>query len=129
MFVLATILAATARAVANPYTNSARGMAAETGGGVGGAVGDVVVAPGNAPPATAGTVAVSNAPPAGGVVQGVHGNFVPHTFMEEELHEADPQLQLLTAADQQLLGIFGDTIHLNDGTHLDGGIGVAEDTK
>jgi hypothetical protein len=23
--------------------------------------------------------------------------------------------------------VYGDTIHLNDGTHLDGGIGVAED--
>jgi hypothetical protein len=99
-FVPATILAATARAVANPYTNSARGTAADTGGGVGGAIGDVVVTPGNAPPATAGTAAAGNAPPAGGDVQGMHGRFVPHTFTEEELHGADPRLQRLTAADQ-----------------------------
>ncbi len=38
-------------------------------------------------------------------------------------------MQLLATADQRLLGIFGDTIHLNDGTHLDVGIGVAEDAK
>jgi hypothetical protein len=38
-------------------------------------------------------------------------------------------LQWLTAADWWLLGIFGVTIHLNDGTHLDGGIGAAEDAK
>ncbi len=128
-FVSATVLAATARAIANPYTNSAQGMAADTGGGGGGAVGDVVVAPGKAPPATASTAAEGNAPPAGGKVQGVHGHFVPHTFTEEELHGADPRLQWLTAADRGLLGIFGNTIHLNDGTHLDGGIGVAKDAK
>jgi hypothetical protein len=89
-FVPATVLAATARAIANPYANSARGTVADTGGGVGGAVGDVVVAPGDAPPATAGTAAAGNAPPVGGNVQGVHGHFVPHTFMEEELHGGDP---------------------------------------
>ena len=38
-------------------------------------------------------------------------------------------MQRLTAADRRLLGIFGDTIHLNDGTHLDGGIGVNEDAR
>jgi hypothetical protein len=27
------------------------------------------------------------------------------------------------------LAVYGDTIHQNDGTHLDGGIGVAEDAK
>ncbi len=81
-FVPATVLAATARAVANPYMNSARGTAADTGGGVGGALGDVVVAPGNAPPAAASTAVAGNAPPAGGNVQGVHGHFVPHTFTE-----------------------------------------------
>jgi hypothetical protein len=59
----------------------------------------------------------------------MHGHFVPHTFTEEELHGADPRLQWLTAVDRGLLGIFGNTIHLNDGTHLDGGIGVAEDAK
>jgi hypothetical protein len=38
-------------------------------------------------------------------------------------------LQRLTTADWWLLGIFGDTIHLNYGTHLNGGIGAAEDAK
>ncbi len=33
-FVPATVLPATARAVANPYTNSAQGTAADTGGGL-----------------------------------------------------------------------------------------------
>ncbi len=77
----------------------------------------------------AGTAMEGDAPPAGGNLQGVHGHFMPHTFTEEELHGADPQLQRLTAADWQLLDIFGDTIHLNDGTHLDGGIGAAEGAK
>jgi hypothetical protein len=62
-------------------------------------------------------------------MQGAHGHFIPRTLTEEELHEADPQLQQLTAADWRLLGIFGNTIHLNDGTHLNGGICAAEDAK
>jgi hypothetical protein len=41
--------------------------------------------------------------------------------------EEDPKLQPLTPADHRLMEVYGDTIHLNDGTHLDGGIGVAED--
>ncbi len=49
--------------------------------------------------------------------------------MEEELRMADPCLQELTVADRQLLGVFGNTIHLNDGTHLDGGISAAENAK
>ena len=77
----------------------------------------------------ASTAAEGDAPPAGGNIQGVHGHFMPRTFTEEELHEADPQLQRLTAVDRWLLGIFGNTIHLNDGTHLDGDIGAAEDAK
>jgi hypothetical protein len=77
----------------------------------------------------AGTAVKGDASPASGKVQGVHGHFMPHTFKEEGLHKADPGLQRLTAADRRLLGIFGDTIHLNDGTHLDSGIGAAEDAK
>jgi hypothetical protein len=74
-----------------------------------------------------GTAAEGDAPPAGGNVQGAHGHFMPRTFTKEELHEADPRLQQLTTADRGLLGIFSNTIHLNDGTHLDGGIGATED--
>jgi hypothetical protein len=77
----------------------------------------------------AGTAAEGDALPAGGNMQGVHGHFMPSTFTEEELHEADPQLQQLTTADRWLLGIFNNTIHLNDGTHLNGGIGATEDAK
>jgi hypothetical protein len=127
-FVPAAVIAATAPAVANPYTASAHGKTANMGRVVGGAVGDVA-APGNTTNATAGTAPDGDAPLAGGNVQSVHGHFIPHNFTEERLHKADPQLQRLTAADRRLLGIFGNTIHPNDGTHLDGGIGVAEDAK
>jgi hypothetical protein len=125
-FVPAAITVATALAVANPYLNSTRGTAADTGRVDGGAVGGEDACA-YTPTATAGTAAEGDAPPAGGDVQGAHGHFMPRTFTEEELHKADPQLQRLTAADRRLLGIFGNTIHLNDGTHLDGGIGAAED--
>jgi hypothetical protein len=37
------------------------------------------------------------------------------------------KLQPFTPADHCLMEVYGDTIHLNDGTHLDGGIGVAND--
>ncbi len=121
-FVPAAILAATAPAVANPYTNTARGTAADTGGVVGGAVGAPVVLR-DGTPVTAGTAAVGDDASADGDVQGAHGHSTPCTFTEEELRDTDPRLQQLTAADRRLLGIFGDTIHLNNGTHLDGGIG------
>jgi hypothetical protein len=32
------------------------------------------------------------------------------------------KLQPLTRADELLLDVYGDTIHLNDGTHLDGSV-------
>ena len=40
--------------------------------------------------------------------------------------EDDPFLQPLTKADELLMSVYGDTIHLNDGCQLDGGI---EDNK
>jgi len=52
---------------------------------------------------------------------------VPRT--EDELRTADPLLQNFTGADRKLHGVFGDTIHHNDGRHLDGGIGEDEDHK
>ena len=48
-------------------------------------------------------------------------------YTEEELRATDPLLQPLTGADRKLMGIYEDTIHRNDGTHLDGGI--ADDAK
>jgi hypothetical protein len=127
-FVPATIIAATAPAVTNPYTHSAHGTVADLGWAARGAAGDVV-APDDATPATTRVAPEGDTPPAGSFVQGTHGHSLPSTFTETELHKADPQLQRLTTADRRLLGIFGDTIHLNDGTHLDGGIGAAEDAK
>ncbi len=52
---------------------------------------------------------------------------VPRT--EDELRTDDPLLQNFTGADRKLHGVFGDTIHHNDGRHLDGGIGKEEDRK
>ncbi len=127
-FIPAALTATTALAVASPYLNFARSTAADTGRADGAAVGGEDACA-HAPTATAGTAAEGDAPPASGDMQGAHRHFMPCTFTEEELHEADPQLQRLTAADQRLLGIFGNTIHLNNGTHLNGGIGAAEDAK
>ena len=56
-----------------------------------------------------------------------HTPRVPRT--EDELRTANPLLQSFTGADQKLHGVFGDTIHHNDGCHLDGGIGEDEDRK
>jgi hypothetical protein len=36
--------------------------------------------------------------------------------------EDDPKLQTLSRADELLIEVYGDTIHQNDGTHLDGGV-------
>ncbi len=124
-FVPAAIIAAMAPAVANPYLNSAHGKVADTVRGFEGAVGGGDMCA-HTPADTAGTTAEGVTPPTGGDVQGAHGHFTPHALTEGELHGADLQLQWLTTVDLRLLGIFGNTIHLNDGTHLDGGIGVAE---
>ena len=56
-----------------------------------------------------------------------HTPRVPRT--EDELWTADPLLQSFTGVDWKLHGVFGDTIHHNDGHHLDGGIGEDEDRK
>ncbi len=61
--------------------------------------------------------------------QCMRGHFVLHLCTEAELCMEDSQLQLLTDADSWLCSVYGDTIHQNDGTHLDSGIGVAEDAK
>jgi hypothetical protein len=56
-----------------------------------------------------------------------HTPRIPQT--EDELWTNDPLLQSFTGADRKLHGVFGDTIHHNDGRHLDGGIGEDEDRK
>ncbi len=81
-FVPATIIAATAPAVANPYTHSAHGTVADMGGAAGVAVGDVV-APDDATSATAGVAPEGDTPPAGSLVRGAHGHSLPSTFTRQ----------------------------------------------
>jgi hypothetical protein len=78
-FVLATIIAATALAIANPYLNSARGTAVDTGRVDGGAVGGENACA-YAPTAMAGTAAEGDTPPVSSNMQGAHGHFMPRTF-------------------------------------------------
>jgi len=109
-FVPAAILAATPPAVANPYIL-------------------VATAPAVATPhlnVTTGTAADAGG---GGAAQHARGHFLPRHCTDAELRAEDPRLQRLTDADRRLCSVYGDTIHQNDGTHLDGGIGVAEDAK
>ena len=48
----------------------------------------------------------------------------------EGLREHDTKMQeQLARVDELIYEVYGDTLHLNDGTHLDGGIGIAEDRK
>jgi hypothetical protein len=92
------ILVATAQAIAKPYLNATTGTAADAGGGE--------------------------------AAQRARGHILPrHCTEDAELRAEEPQLQRLTDADRRLCSVYGDTIHQNDGTHLDGGIGVAEDAK
>ena len=109
-FVPAAILAATAPAVANPYILAA-------------------TAPAVANPylnATTGTAADAGG---GEAAQRARGHFLPRCCTDAELRAEDLRLQRLTDADRRLCSVYGNTIHQNDGTHLDGGIGVAEDAK
>jgi len=110
-FALAAILVATPPAVANPYILAA-------------------TAPAIANPylnATTGAMADAGW---GEAAQRAHGHFLPRHCTDSELRAEDLQLQRLTDADHRLCSVYGDTIHpQNDGTHLDGGIGIAEDAK
>ena len=56
-------------------------------------------------------------------------HYTPLRLTAAEIVQTDPNLQDITPADQKLIDIYGDTIHQNDGRHLDGGIGVSEDRK
>jgi hypothetical protein len=49
--------------------------------------------------------------------------------MDNELQTNNLLLQIFTGVDQKLHGIFGDTIHHNDGRHLNGGIREDKDRK
>jgi hypothetical protein len=51
------------------------------------------------------------------------GEIGPHPFVGEE--GADLEGHVQSEADRRLIAVYGDTLHANDGTHLDGGI--AED--
>ncbi len=48
---------------------------------------------------------------------------------EDELWTNDPLLQIFTGADWKLHGVFGDTIHHNNGRHLNWGKGEDKDRK
>jgi hypothetical protein len=66
--------------------------------------------------------------PPGNSVNG-EGDNPPTVGPNAYLRTADPLLQNFTGADRKLHGVFGDTIHHNNGRHLDGGIGEDEDRK
>ncbi len=109
-------------------------VAVAASGGVGGAVGAVVGGPPAAAVATGanGSVRTGSGHPinialALVAVQRVRRHFVPRHFSDAELRTEDRWLQWLTDADRRLCGIYGNTIHQNDGTNLDGGNGVGED--
>jgi hypothetical protein len=55
--------------------------------------------------------------------------YTPVRMTAAEIVQSDPNMQDITPADQKLVGIYGDTIHHNDGRHLDGRIGVNVDRK
>ena len=52
---------------------------------------------------------------------------VPTMYSEADLRAQDPKLQQLEAADRKLMACYGDTIHLNDGSHLTGSVSAAID--
>jgi hypothetical protein len=106
----AAILAAMPPTAANPYILAATAPA--------------VTNP--RPNVTTGTAADAGV---GLAAQRARGHFSPCHCTDAELRAEDPRLQRLTDTDHRLCSVFGDTIHQNDGTHLDGGIGVAEDAK
>jgi hypothetical protein len=91
-----------------------------------------------ATPATTGNADARVTVPPGNAVNGegdhpptvgpnAHTPRVPQT--EDELWTNDPLLKSFTGVDRKLHGVFGDTIHPNDGHHLNGGIGEEEDCK
>jgi len=91
-----------------------------------------------ATPATTGNADAQAMVPSGNAVNGVgdhsptnspnaHTPHVPQ--MEDELRSDNPLLQSFTGVDQKLHSVFGDTIHHNDGRHLNGGIGEDKDCK
>jgi hypothetical protein len=91
-----------------------------------------------APPATTDDANARVMVPPGNAVNGEEDNpptVGPNTYVprvprtEDELRTADPLLQIFTGADRKLHGVFGDTIHHNDGRHLNGGIGKDKDRK
>jgi hypothetical protein len=124
----AATLAVTAPAVAIPYPNPIYGTVAITSMAVEETMGEAVVA-GVATTISAGPVVAVKDAHASSKVQGACRHSVPCSYTKEELRDADPLLQWFTDADHWLLGIFGNAIHQNNGTHLNGRIGISEDAK
>ena len=68
-----------------------------------------------APPPVMPGMATSAPPPA------AEGEcYTPRIWNAENINQADPLLQTITPADERLITVYGDTIHQNDGSHLDG---------
>jgi hypothetical protein len=109
-FVPAAILAATPPAIANPYIL-------------------VGTAPAVATPHLNVTTGMAADAGGGEAAQRARGHFLPRHCTDAELRAEDPRLQRLTDANRRLCSVYGNTIHQNDGTHFDGGIGIAEDAK
>jgi hypothetical protein len=106
-----------------PVQNIAAAEVVTEVGAIGDTQGDNVMQ--NAVVATAEVVA----PPAQQPVNANAESYTPQRWTAEELQRDDPMMQDTTPADQTLISSYGDTIHQNDGRHLDGGIGVAKDRK
>ena len=51
----------------------------------------------------------------------------PQKYTREQIEADDPKLQQWSSADERMLETYGDTIHLNDGTHLTGTVDPEED--
>jgi hypothetical protein len=127
-FVPARVLAASAPpAVANPSLpagpQAAGAAVSVTAGAVLGAVARAVVGEGG------GSGNGNAASPLVETPRVDMAQFLPWHCTEAELRAGDPQLQRLTDANRRLCSAYSDTIHQNDGTHLDGGIGVAKEAK
>ena len=52
-----------------------------------------------------------------------------HIWTEYELREIDPLLHQFTDANRKLQSVYGDTVHVNDRSHLHGEIDRDEDLK
>jgi hypothetical protein len=74
------------------------------------------------PPNATNAMVAAEAPPT--VKGAMH---TPLLWMVDDIHQSDLLLQAIMPTNQMFIRVYGDTIHQNDGMHLDGGIGMDED--